>query len=128
MNTQVLSTSSITGTNVTNNLRENVGEIKDVMLNLRDGSVEYVVLSVGGFLGLGDKLFAVPMEAFDVDQTTETWSLNVDKETLKNAPGFDKDNWPKTGNTSTFRDSLYKHYGLQRRGFNNASQPTTSLS
>lgn len=125
MQPRLLSTTSITGTNVVNNLKQHVGDVKDVMLNLNTGSVEYVVLSVGGFLGLGDKLFAVPLEAFDVDTANETFVLDVDKERLQNAPGFDKDNWPRTGDTQ-FRDSLYTHYGVERGRFRAAmsNQPT----
>lgn len=127
MQPRVLSTSSITGTKVTNNLKENVGDIKDIMLNLQDGSVEYVVLSVGGFLGLGDKLFAVPLEAFDVNTNDETFVLDVDKERLKNAPGFDKDNWPSTSDTQ-FRDSLYAHYNVKRGQFRGAGSTQANLN
>ena len=127
MQPRLLSTTSITGTNVVNNLKQHVGDVKDVMLDLSTGTVEYVVLSVGGFLGLGDKLFAVPLEAFDVDATNENFLLDVDKERLQNAPGFDKDNWPRTSDTQ-FRDSLYTHYGVTRGQFRSAMSTQPSLS
>ena len=111
---RVLSSSSITGTQVVNLKNENIGEIKDLMIDLRSGSIEYVVLSFGGFLGIGDKLFAVPMESFDVDSYHEKFVLDINKERLENAPGFDKDNWPAT-NDNTFTNSVYQHYGVQRR-------------
>ena len=127
MQPRLLSSTSITGTNVVNNLKQNVGDIKDVMINLQDGSIEYVVLSVGGFLGLGDKLFAVPLEAFQVDSTHENFVLDVNKERLENAPGFDKDNWPSTSDTQ-FRDRLYKHYGVTRGQFRNSTSTSTSMN
>jgi hypothetical protein len=74
------------------------------------------VLTFGGFLGLGDKYFAVPFEAFTVNETTKKFVLNVGKDVLKNAPGFDKDDWPKSSNTS-FWNGLYDHYGVKRRSF-----------
>lgn len=116
MKTPILSSTSITGTNVTNAKGENLGEVKDLMIDIESGTVNYAVLSFGGFLGMGDKYFAVPFEAFSVNQTTETFVLNVDKEVLKKTPGFDKDNWPKSSNTS-FWNSLYDHFGVTRRSF-----------
>ena len=116
MNNLILSSSSITGTNVTNPKGENLGTIKDLMIDTQNGTVNYAVLSYGGFLGLGDKLFAVPFEAFSVNETTETFVLSVSQDVLKSAPGFDKNNWPKTSDTA-FWNSLYSHYGVKRRPF-----------
>lgn len=89
-----LSASSLKGTKVRNASDEDLGDIEDLMINTADGSVEYVVVSFGGFLGMGDKLFAVPMQAFSIDTNNEHMILNETKDRLKNAPGFDKDNWP----------------------------------
>ncbi|WP_420459790.1 PRC-barrel domain-containing protein [Neolewinella sp.] len=114
MNNLILSSTSITGTNVTNQKGENLGEIKDLMIDTESGRVNYAVLSFGGFLGLGDKYFAIPFEAFSVNTTTEKFVLNVSKDRLENAPGFDKDNWPKT-NDHTYWNNLYTHYGVERR-------------
>ena len=111
---RVLSSSSIHGTDVVNREGKSIGEIKDLMLDLRTGEVQYCVLSFGGFLGIGDKLFAVPLPAFDVDTHDEQFVLDVSKERLEQAPGFDKDNWPRTGDTA-FVDSVYSYYGVQRR-------------
>ncbi|WP_020571538.1 PRC-barrel domain-containing protein [Neolewinella persica] len=116
MNSPILSSSSITGTHVTNNKGEQLGEIKDLMIDTNTGTVNYAVLTFGGFLGLGDKYFAIPFEAFTVNETTEKFALNVSKDVLENAPGFDKDNWPKTSDTS-FWNGLYDHYGVKRRPF-----------
>ena len=114
MNNLILSSTSITGTNVTNQKGESLGEIKDLMIDTESGSVNYAVLSFGGFLGLGDKYFAIPFEAFSVNTATEKFVLNVNKDRLENAPGFDKDNWPKT-NDHTYWNNLYDHYGIERR-------------
>ena len=114
MTPRTLSCGSIIGTNVKNQQGESLGDIKEMMVNTNDGSIAYVVLSFGGFLGMGDKYFAIPFEAFTIDSEKEIFVLNVDEETLKNAPGFDKDNWPSSANTA-FIDSVYSHYGYEPR-------------
>ena len=93
-NPTVLSSSSITGDKVKNLQGENLGDIKDLMIDLSNGRVSYAVLSFGGFMGMGDKLFAVPWQALTLDAEDKTFVLNVSKEKLENAPGFDKDDWP----------------------------------
>jgi sporulation protein YlmC with PRC-barrel domain len=82
------------GCKVENLRREDVGKIDEIVIDFDEGRVAYVVLSVGGFLGMGDKLFAVPIEAFRFRGAERTAVLDVDKEKLKKAPGFDKSNWP----------------------------------
>ena len=107
---QVLSSSSIVGTNVQNSAREDLGEIKDLMIDLSGGRIAYAVLSFGGILGMGDKLFAIPWEAFQVVQEEEILILNVAKEKLEQAPGFDKDNWPDMADV-TWGKSIHSYYG-----------------
>ena len=116
---RVLSSSSIVGTNVYNRENKSIGEIKDLMIDLRSGEVQYAVLSFGGFLGMGDKLFAIPLESFSPNAKDETFVLDITKERLEKAPGFDKDHWPSTAD-DTFVDSVYKYYGHQRRSFTQA--------
>lgn len=109
----VLSASSITGDSVRNPQGEDLGNIEDLMINTETGEIAYAVLSFGGFLGLGDKLFALPWKAFTLDTKEHELVLNVDKERLKDAPGFDKDNWPNmadptwAGQISDFYRSHY---------------------
>lgn len=107
---QVLSSSSITGTTVENGRRENLGEIKDLMIDLAGGRIAYAVLSFGGFLGMGDKLFAIPWKAFRVVQEEKVFILDVAKEKLENAPGFDKDNWPDMADV-TWGQGIHDYYG-----------------
>ena len=88
--------STMIGSKVVNPEGEQLGSIKELMIDLDDGQIAYAVLSFGGFLGVGDKLFAVPLEALTFDTEAHTVILDVDKEILKNAPGFDRDHWPDT--------------------------------
>src|SRR6266481_4565702 len=90
----VLSASTLTSDSVKNRADEDLGKIKELMIDIPSGRVAYAVLSFGGFLGMGDKLFAVPWDALTLDTVNHRFALNVDKEVLKNAPGFDKDRWP----------------------------------
>jgi len=96
----LLSASSIIGDDVRNLAGEDLGEIEDLMIDLTTGNVSYVVLTFGGFMNLGNKLFAVPMEALTVNTEDKCFVLNEPKERLENAPGFDKDNWPDFADTN----------------------------
>lgn len=106
----VLSASSLEGNNVKNREGEDLGDIKDIMIDCSDNSIAYYVLSFGGFMNMGDKLFAVPAEAIKIDTENECCILNASKEQLENAEGFDKDNWPNFAD-QTFRDRINNHYG-----------------
>ena len=86
--------SSLLGANVQSPTGESLGEVKDVILDWKTGKVQYDVLSFGGVLGIGDKLFAVPPSAFKSKTDAKELVLPIDQHRLKDAPGFDKDNWP----------------------------------
>ena len=117
MNSHILSASTITEMNVQNLQGEDIGNIKDLMIDLENGTVLYAVLSFGGFLGMGDTYFAIPVEALVFSQAEENLiKLDVNKEFLKNAPGFDKDNWPLYPSADFVR-SVYDYYGYERRSY-----------
>lgn len=115
MNNRILSASTLRGMDVKNYDNENIGEIQDLMINIENGSVEYAVLSFGGFMGIGDKYFAVPVEALEhsTEGMKEEIMLDVDKQKLENAPGFDKNDWPTQAGPE-FIESVYSHYGYER--------------
>src|SRR5271168_3187228 len=85
---RVIRAAQVQGTAVTNEANEDLGSIRDVVLDKFDGSVRYAVLEFGGFLGLGTKLFALPWELLHYNENADAYVLNVDKEVLKAAPGF----------------------------------------
>ena len=105
----LLSSSSINGDGVVNAAGDDLGHIEDLMIDPVTGKVDYAVLSFGGFLGMGDKYFAIPFEQLSVDRENKRMVLNVEKERLKDAPGFDKDDWPDFAD-SGFRDTLTRFY------------------
>src|SRR5919197_705965 len=90
----VMAADTLEGDDVVSAQGEDLGNIKSIMIDVPSGRVAYAVLSSGGFLGIGDKLFAIPWNALTLDADNKCFVLNVDKERLKNAPGFDKDHWP----------------------------------
>ncbi|MEO8342010.1 MAG: PRC-barrel domain-containing protein [Nitrospirota bacterium] len=90
----VLKASDLIGMNVQGPDGKNLGDIKDLVIDPEEGGVVYAVLEFGGFAGIGDKYFAVPWEALQMDHSNKILSLDVHKKDLKNAPGFDKNNWP----------------------------------
>jgi sporulation protein YlmC with PRC-barrel domain len=109
---QVLSASTIIGDKVINTAGEQLGSVKELMIDPDDGFIIYAVLSFGGFLGMGDKLFAIPWEALTLDTEEHAFILDVDKEILKNAPGFDKDHWPDNAQYEAgWLLDIYEYYG-----------------
>ena len=89
-----LSATTLCGVPVRNRAGEDLGDTKELMIDIHEGRIVYAVLSFGGFLGIGDKLFAVPWSALRVDTENQCFVLDVDKEVLEKVPGFDKDQWP----------------------------------
>jgi sporulation protein YlmC with PRC-barrel domain len=113
-NQMLMSASTLNGDDVKNAQGENLGHVKDIMLDTDNNSVAYYVLSFGGLFGVGDKLFAIPPEAMKLNTNDKCFILNIDKERLKNAEGFDKDNWPNMADPK-FRSNLYEQYGIADR-------------
>lgn len=109
----VLSSSTLSGEEVVNRAGENLGDIKDLMIDVQSGRVTYAVLEFGGFIGMGSKLFAVPLSAMDLDTDNKRFILDQSKERLENAPGFDKDNWPDFADEK-WNESIHSYYGVQR--------------
>lgn len=93
---RLLTATSIIGDNVINGNDDNLGKIKDIMIDVRRGTIEYVVIEFGGFLGVGEKYFAVPFEALELKAGRQVYLLDRSKDFLKSAPGFDKEHWPGT--------------------------------
>jgi sporulation protein YlmC with PRC-barrel domain len=107
---ELMGADTLIGNDVVNHIDEDLGDIKEIMLHMRTGQVAYAVLSFGGFLGMGDKLFAVPWQALTLDTVNKRFVLNVAKERLEAAPGFDKDHWPDM-NDPAWQEQINTFYG-----------------
>ncbi len=108
----VMSASTLSGDSVVNSRGEDLGKIEEIMIHVPSGKIAYAVLSFGGFLGLGDKLFAIPWEALKLDEDNHRFVLDLDKEKLERAPGFDKDRWPDMADP-TWSSEIYRYFGYQ---------------
>lgn len=104
-----LRASEVVGYTVKNAEGQELGEIEDLVIDPEHGRIAYAVLSFGGFLGMGDKLFAIPWDAVKPLPAQETVMFDVTKEKLENAPGFDKNNWPDMANRE-WGSKVYKYY------------------
>ena len=105
---------TLIGDDVYNHEDEELGDIKEIMLDMRTGQIAYAVLSFGGVLGMGDKLLAVPWQALPLDPVNKRFLLNVEKNQLKDAPGFDKNNWPDMG-SEAWNQQMEAFYGSSTR-------------
>ncbi|MDP4131220.1 MAG: PRC-barrel domain-containing protein [Bacteroidota bacterium] len=104
-----LTASSVIGDKVLNNKDEHLGEIKDIMLDVRAGKIDYLVVEFGGFLGIGVKYFAIPFRLLQIDPARKLFIFNQSKETLEKAPGFDMDHWP---DTNLHLDQVYSYWSF----------------
>lgn len=105
-----LKVSNIIGTNIIDSSGEKLGDVKDVVIDPKGGKVAYAVVSFGGFLGMGEKLFAVPFGALRYVRQSNEYTLGIGRDRLKAAPGFDADHWPTMADEQWNRD-VNKHYG-----------------
>ncbi len=106
---RIMGASTLTGDAVKNPAGDTLGEIKEIMLDVPKGAIAYVVMTFGGFLGVGDKYFAVPWLALTLDTARKCFVLNATKEQLEAAPGFDKDHWPSMADEGWARQ-VHEHY------------------
>jgi len=104
--------SHLTGMTVRNAQGEALGKVDDLVINVETGKIDYAALSHGGVLGIGDKLFAVPWNELQMafGQDENYFVLNMSKEKLEAAPGFNKDAWPNfaDANWSQKIDQYYR--------------------
>lgn len=109
---RLMGADTLIGDDVYNHKDEDLGDIKEIMLDVPNGRIAYAVLSFGGFLGVGNKLFAVPWSAMTLDTENKRFILNVDKERLESAPGFDPDHWPDMADP-TWENEIHSYYGTK---------------
>lgn len=102
--------STIIGRAVESQHGNEVGQISEVVMEATTGNVAYAVVASDGFVGLGEKLFAIPWRALQQPTAAQTFRLDMTEEQLKQAPGFDKDNWPDLEDRH-WGDTIHAYYG-----------------
>lgn len=108
----VMDADTLIGNDVVNAENDKLGTIEAIMLDVGRGRVAYAVLAFGGFLGIGEKLFAVPWQALILDADRKCFVLNVPKDRLERAPGFDKDHWPSMAD-ERWATEIHDYYGTR---------------
>jgi sporulation protein YlmC with PRC-barrel domain len=103
--------SKVIGADVDNSAGKDLGKIKDVVIDPQSGRVAYAVLSFGGFMGVGNKLFAIPWASLNF-QTDDQIRLDIEKSQLEQAQGFDENNWPDMANQQ-WATETHKHFGQE---------------
>jgi len=106
----LMGANTLLGNDVFNKDSQDLGDIKEFMIDMASGKIAYAVLSFGGVLGMGNKLFAVPWAALKLDTVNKRFTLNVPKEVLKDAPGFEQHRWPSMSD-KTWANGIHKFYG-----------------
>lgn len=110
--TGLFRSSMVVGSGVKDLAGKDAGKIEDLLLE-HDGDVAYAIVSFGGLLGVGDKLFAVPWNAVILDSEGRTVHIDVKKETLERSPSFSRDKWPDANDREWAREV--------RKGWSDAS-------
>ena len=98
----VFRASKIKGMDVRNDANENLGSVDELVIDVTKGQVKYVALSYGSWFTGCNKLFAVPLSSLTLNHANDKtfFLIHVSQEALKNAPGFDKNNWPNTADAN----------------------------
>lgn len=109
---EVMAADTLEGDKVVNARGEDLGTIEDIMIDVQRGRVAYAVMKCGGFLGMGDKLFAIPWDALTLDANRHCFVLDADRERFQKAPGFDKQHWPSMADNS-WATQVHDFYGVR---------------
>jgi len=129
--TASIRTSELIGMAVYNMAGEELGSIHNIVVDASTGKPKYVAVSYGGWLGMGDKLYAVPWKAFKVqrvpDMDDPQLVLDISQEKIKNAKGFDQNNWPDFSDRELTKE-LDVHYGVDRSDEGGKDHPALKQS
>ena len=97
---RLMTARTLTGDAVINRQGDTLGKITEIMLDVPGGRIAYAVMSSGGFLGMGDRLFALPWSALTLDTVQKCFVIDADAARFEDAPGFDKDRWPSSADAA----------------------------
>jgi len=108
---ELMAAHALRGDSVVNPRGYALGRVEHIVLDVQRGRIAYAVLTFGGFLGLGEKYFAIPWNALTFDSDRHRFILNVDRAVLEGAPGFDRNHWPAMADPE-WASHLHAYYGF----------------
>ncbi len=111
--TSAILASRVTGTKVRDESGDDVGEVKDVVLDKASNNIMFAVVSFGGFLGIGEKYHAVPWAELDYDPSTSSYRISWTKDELQAAP-FDSLSELTRDDGAPYRERAFKYYDTPR--------------
>tara|TARA_Y100001968_G_scaffold174035_1_gene159456 strand:- start:21 stop:386 length:366 start_codon:yes stop_codon:yes gene_type:complete len=111
-NSSVISSDRVEGTAVYDRDGENIGHVDCVLIEKRGGQATEAVLSVGGFLGMGEEKHCVPWSKLDYDTDLGGYHLNVSEDKLREAPHLSSDERNRAYDDS-YRSQVHQYYGTQ---------------
>lgn len=123
----LLSMGTLSGDKVISPHEEELGKIEDFVIDIRPGQVAYIILSFVGALGVGDRFFAVPWNALELNTDKHAFVLNIDKDVLKSAPGFDRNSWPNMSSRD-WGERIYAYYGQKPYWSSLSEEPLTEMT
>lgn len=100
---------TLAGEKILSRSDETLGSISEIILDLGRGRIAYALLACGGFMGMGERLFAIPWNALKRDARRNCFVLDADDATFSTAPSFDKDQWPSEPDLK-WHQRLHEHY------------------
>jgi len=115
----------IIGSGVINLEGEHIGTIDDLVIDIDTGNLVYAAIQSGGFLGFGEKLFAVPWQSLTAVPAEGIFILDQSKAKLKKAASFDANHWPDVGDRK-WRAGIYEFYRHHLPSSRNAVNPATA--
>ena len=88
-----------------------LGKVEELVLDKQDSMVRYVVLARGGFMGVGSEFYAIPWAVLEYCTDNNGFKVNISKDDIEKAPGFNKENWPDFADESWDKSNndFYNH-------------------
>lgn len=105
----LISSEDVEGTVVYDPTGKEIGKIDHLMIDKQSGQICYVVMSFGGFLGLGHSHYPLPWSSFAYNKQLEGYTANVTEQQLKDAPEFSDDSW----RNRDWEDRIHQHFNVR---------------
>jgi hypothetical protein len=103
--------SRVKGASVFNLEGERIGHVDDLSIERSTGAVRYVLMSFGGFLGIGDKLHPLPWSILKYDIERAGYTVPLSKAQLESAPSYSAEELAAYGGQDVdYREHLFQYY------------------